>query len=339
MKAIGYAHSYPIDHPDALIDVTLPEPVPGPHDLVVEVRAISVNPVDTKVRVRAAPPAGEIKVLGWDVAGVVSAVGDAVSLFKVGDAVWYAGAITRPGANSERHVVDERIVGHKPASLDFAHAAALPLTSITAYELLFDRLQIARGAASSGQALLVIGAAGGVGSILIQLARALTDITIIATASRPESQAWVADLGAHQVIDHSKPLADELARIGIPSVHYVASLTHTDQYFDQIVGVLAPQGRLALIDDPDVIDVRKLKGKSLSLHWESMFTRSSYGTADMIRQHDLLDEVAGLVDQGQIRTTLAAHFGTINAAHLIRAHALLESGTSRGKIVLEGFER
>jgi len=337
MKAVGYQYSYPIEHPDALLDVTLPEPVPGVHDLVVEVRAVSVNPVDTKVRKRAAPPAGEVNVLGWDVAGVVRAVGDAVSLFNVGDEVWYAGSITRPGANSERHAVDERIVGHKPQSIDFAHAAALPLTGVTAYELLFDRLQIAKGAAAQGQALLVIGAAGGVGSILIQLARALTDITVIATASRSESQAWVSALGAHHVIDHTQPLPAELMRIGIPNVQYVASLTHTDQYFDQIVEVLAPQGRLALIDDPEQIDVRALKVKSLSLHWESMFTRSSFQTDDMIRQHEILDEVARLVDASLIRTTLAEHFGVINATNLKRAHALLESGTARGKIVLEGF--
>jgi zinc-binding alcohol dehydrogenase family protein len=225
-----------------------------------------------------------------------------------------------------------------PGSLSFAQAAALPLTAITAWELLFERLQIAEGKSDRGQSLLVVGAAGGVGSILTQLARQLTGLTVIGTASRPETQAWVRELGAHQVIDHSKPLSEELKRIGIDRVSHVASLTQTDQHFDQLVEALAPQGRLALIDDPvQPLDVMKLKGKSLSLHWELMFTRSLFETADMIEQHRLLNRVSQLVDDGVLKTTLGEHFGTINAHNLRRAHALLESGRSRGKIVLEGF--
>lgn len=337
MKAVAYYQSLPTDHPEALQDVKLDAPSPGPHDLLVEVRAISVNPVDTKIRKGVAPENGAAKVLGWDAAGVVQAVGSDVSLFQPGDRVFYAGAIDRAGANSELHLVDERIVGKMPQSLSFAEAAALPLTAITAWELLFERLQIAEGSADQGS-LLIVGAAGGVGSILTQLARRLTGLTVIGTASRPETQAWVRELGAHHVIDHNKSLSEELARIGIGQVSHVASLTQTDQHYAQLIECLQPQGRLALIDDPlQPLDVMQLKRKSLSLHWELMFTRSLYQTDDMIEQHRLLQRVSGLVDSGVIRTTLGEHFGTINAANLRRAHALLESGKAKGKIVLEGF--
>lgn len=338
MKAVAYYHSLPADHADALQDVDLPTPTPGPRDLLVEVKAISVNPVDTKIRRNVAPTDGDAKVLGWDASGIVKAVGSEVSLFQPGDQVYYAGAINRAGANSELHVVDERIVGHMPKSLPFAEAAALPLTAITAWELLFERLQITQGNTDLGQSLLIVGAAGGVGSILVQLARQLTGLTVIGTASRPETQAWVRELGAHHVIDHRQPLSEELKRIGINQVTHVASLTQTDQHFAQLVEALAPQGRLALIDDPEQpLDIMQLKRKSLSLHWELMFTRSLFETADMIEQHRLLDRVAELVDAGTLRTTLGEHFGSINATNLRRAHALLESGTAKGKIVLEGF--
>ena len=338
MKAVAYYHSLPADHTDALQDVDLPTPTPGPRDLLVEVKAISVNPVDTKIRRNVAPTDGDAKVLGWDASGIVKAVGSEVSLFQPGDRVYYAGAINRAGANSELHVVDERIVGHMPNSLPFAEAAALPLTAITAWELLFERLQITQGNTDLGQSLLIVGAAGGVGSILVQLARQLTGLTVIGTASRPETQAWVRELGAHHVIDHRQPLSEELKRIGINQVTHVASLTQTDQHFAQLVEALAPQGRLALIDDPEQpLDIMQLKRKSLSLHWELMFTRSLFETADMIEQHRLLDQVAELVDAGTLRTTLGEHFGSINATNLRRAHALLESGTAKGKIVLEGF--
>ncbi|MDD2159140.1 zinc-binding alcohol dehydrogenase family protein [Pseudomonas sp. MIL19] len=338
MKAVAYYQSLPIDHVDALLDVELPAPTPGPRDLLVEVKAISVNPVDTKIRRNVAPEDGAAKVLGWDASGIVKAVGSDVSLFQPGDRVYYAGAINRAGANSELHVVDERIVGRMPEKLAFAEAAALPLTAITAWELLFERLQVSQGSADLGQSLLIVGAAGGVGSILVQLARQLTGLTVIGTASRPETQAWVRELGAHHVIDHRQPLSEELKRIGINQVTHVASLTQTDQHYAQLVEALAPQGRLALIDDPEQpLDIMPLKRKSLSLHWELMFTRSLFETADMIEQHRLLQRVAELVDAGTLKTTLGEHFGSINAANLRRAHALLESGTARGKIVLEGF--
>ena len=335
MKTIAYTHAgLPIADPASLVDIDQPAPVPGPRDLLVQVRAVSVNPVDTKIRANVAVDAP--RVLGWDASGVVQAVGSGVTLFKPGDAVFYAGALTRPGTNSELHVVDERLVGHKPASLDDAAAAALPLTSITAWEILFDRLGVAEGG-GAGQHLLVVGAAGGVGSILVQLARQLTKLTVIGTASRPETADWVRELGAHQVIDHTQPLAAELKRIGIPQVEFVASLTHTDSHLAQIAEALAPQGHLALIDDPKTLDIVPFKRKSASVHWEFMFTRSMFETADMAAQHALLERVSKLVDDGVLKTTLAENFGTINAANLRRAHALIESGRARGKVVLQGF--
>lgn len=339
MKAVGYRTPLPISDERALIDLELPEPKPADHDLLVTVRGISVNPVDTKVRRKTAPEPGEAKILGWDASGIVEAVGPSVTLFKPGDAVWYAGSIARAGTNAERHLVDERIVGRKPHSLGFAEAAALPLTSITAWELLFDRLGVAPGKTHLGQSLLVVGAAGGVGSILIQLARRLTGLTVIGTASRPETADWVRSLGAHHVLDHHQPLAEEFKKTGLPHVTHVASLTHTGQHFSDLVDVLAPQGKLALIDDPDPsqIDILQLKRKSLSLHWELMFTRALFDTPDLIAQHHLLNDVANMVDEGLIQTTANAHFGTINAANLRRAHTQIESGTTCGKIVLDGF--
>ncbi|PUA42966.1 zinc-binding alcohol dehydrogenase family protein [Pseudomonas protegens] len=337
MKAIAYYASLPIDDPKSLQDIELPEPVAGPRDLLVEVKAISVNPVDTKVRQNVQPEGGAAKVLGWDVAGVVKAVGSEVSLFKVGDRVFYAGSIARAGGNSQLHTVDERIVGHMPKSLGFAEAAALPLTAITAWELLFERLQISQDRSDQGQSLLIVGAAGGVGSILTQLARQLTGLKVIGSASREQTQAWVRELGAQHVVDHRQPLSAELKRIGIHQVTHVASLTQTDAHLDELVEALAPQGKLALIDDPKSLDVTKLKRKSLSLHWEFMYTRSLFETADMQEQHVLLNKVAELIDAGTLKTTLGEHFGQINAANLRRAHAVLESGTAKGKIVLEGF--
>ena len=335
MKAIAYTQQgLPIEDPRSLMDMDLPKPIPGTRDLLVEVQAISVNPVDTKVRARSA--ATDPKVLGWDAVGIVRETGSEVSLFKAGDAVFYAGSLARPGSYSEFHVVDEHIVGRKPKSLDNAHAAALPLTTITAWELLFDRLGVAQGG-GEGESLLIIGAGGGVGSILVQLARQLTKLTVIGTASRDQTRDWVKGLGAHHVIDHSQPLVQQLETIGVGQVSHVASLTHTGTYLPQIVEALRPQGQLAVIDDPDGLDVMPLKRKSLSLHWELMFTRSLYETPDMIEQHHLLNRVADLIDQGVLKTTLGEHFGTINAENLRRAHALIESGKATGKLVLEGF--
>jgi zinc-binding alcohol dehydrogenase family protein len=337
MRAIGYREPQPIDSETSLIDLDLPVPVAAGRDLLVEVKAVSVNPVDTKVRRNARPAEGEVRVLGWDAAGVVKAVGPDVKAFKPGDAVFYAGAIDRPGSNAEFQLVDERIVGIKPASLSFAEAAALPLTAITAWEALFDRIKIADAVPGAAKALLIVGGAGGVGSIAVQMARQLTDLTVIATASRPETQAWARELGAQHVIDHGQPLAAEVEalRIGAPGLVFVT--THTLDHLPEIIKLIAPQGRIAVIDDAPALDVMPLKGKSLSLHWEMMFARSLHQTADMQAQGDLLNEVSRLVDAGKIRTTLTETFGTINASNLKRAHALIETNRAKGKIVLEGF--
>lgn len=335
MKAIAYLqHGLPADDPRALQDIELPQPQPGPRDLRVRVQAIAVNPADTKVRMNS--PTEGPRVLGWDAVGVVDAVGSEVTLFRPGETVWFAGAINRPGSYAEYTLVDERIAAVAPRNLSAAEAAALPLTAITAWELLFDRLGVPEGGGAE-QTLLVMGAAGGVGSILVQLARRLTGLTVVGTASRPETCEWVQAQGAHHVIDHHAPLAPQLQALGIEAVTHVASLTHTEQHYAQLVEVLAPQGHLALIDDPATLDAVPLKRKSLSLHWEFMFTRPLFGTPDMQAQHDLLRRVAGLVEQGVLKTTLGEHYGRIEAANLRRAHAALEAHGARGKIVLEGF--
>jgi zinc-binding alcohol dehydrogenase family protein len=333
MKAIVYSqHGLPLTDPKSLYDMELPKPVPGDRDLLVRIEAISVNPVDTKVR--AGSPTETPRVLGWDAAGVVEAVGAGVTLFKPGDQVWYAGSITRPGSYAEYGLVDERIAALKPASLPFGEAAALPLTALTAWELLFDRLGV--NADDEGE-LLIVGAAGGVGSILTQIASRLTKLRVIGTASRADTREWVRSLGAHDVIDHGKPLLEGLRAAGMPQVRYVASLTHTASHYPQLIEALAPQGKLGLIDDPETLDVVPLKRKAISLHWELMFTRSLFETKDMVRQHEILAEVARLIDEGTIKTTLGEHMGQINAENLRKAHGLIESGRARGKIVLEGF--
>lgn len=333
MKAIVYSQNgLPIFDENALYDLDVAKPQPGARDLLVKISAIAVNPVDTKVRNGA--PTDKPRILGWDAVGVVEAVGSDVTLFQPGDEVFYAGDITRAGSYAEYGLVDERIAGVKPRSLNDADAAALPLTSLTAWELLFDRLAID---AEDNAALLIIGAGGGVGSILTQLARKLTNLTVIGTASRPETAQWVRELGAHHVVNHQQPLAEQLAAIGHSQVRYVASLTHTDSYYTQLVDVLAPQGKLALIDDPETLDVVPLKRKAISLHWELMFTRSLFQTADMQRQHDILQRVSQLIDDQTLKTTAGEHHGQINAANLRKAHALIESGRARGKIVLSGF--
>lgn len=338
MKAVGYYQPLPITEAEALLDLDLPDPTASGHDLLVEVRAVSVNPVDTKIRKRNTPRGNEARVLGFDAAGVVKSVGSEVELFKPGDEVYYAGNNERPGSDAQLQLVDERIVGRKPASLSFAEAAALPLTTITAWELLFDRFGVVRGEAPVGKSILVIGAAGGVGSILVQIARQLTGLTVIGTASRPETTGWVRSLGAHHVIDHSYPIVDELRRIGIPQVNYVASLTQTPLHFTESAEVLLPEGKFGLIDDLGPNDIGLLRRKSVSFHWEYMFTRAIFGTPDMIEQHNLLNEAADLIDKGVLRTTMQANYGKINADNLKRAHAMLESGKTIGKIVLEGWQ-
>lgn len=333
MRAVGYYRSLPIDHAEALVDLEIERPTPSGRDLLVKVEAVSVNPVDAKTRQRAAPESGHAKILGWDAAGVVAETGADCTLFKPGDRAWYAGSYLRPGTNCEYHLVDERIVGRMP-DLPFEDAAALPLTMITAWELLFDRFAVPAGKQA---AILIIGGAGGVGSALIQLARALTDLTVIATASRRETRQWCLDLGAHHVVDHTQPLAAQLAALGHPMVEYVASLTGTARNLPQFPDLIAPQGKFGLIDDPQTLDAVPFKRKSVSIHWEAMFTRSGFATADMIAQHHLLNEVASLVDRGRLRTTVTRRMGPINAANLTTAHAAIESGRTIGKITLAGF--
>lgn len=346
MKAVGYTESLPIDDPKSLQDVELPKPVAEGRDLLVRVKAIGVNPVDCKVRKRAAAEAGQVKVLGWDAVGEVVATGEGVSLFKPGDEVYYAGDVTRQGSNAEYQLVNERIVGRKPASLSDAEAAALPLTTITAWEMLFDHLglkqQQPEKISPTKDVILVVGAAGGVGSILIQLAKKLTGATVVATASRPESRQWVESLGADFVINHRESLQQQIDRLvsdnKISPITHVASLNATDQYFDDYVAVLKPFGKIVMIDDPNTLDVMKIKPKSLSLHIEFMFARSMHSADDVQVQHDLLEKVASLVDEGHIRTTAGKNLGLINSGNLRSAHAELEGGTAIGKIVLQGFE-
>ena len=341
MKAIGFLKSLPINDTDSLTDIELPQPVATGHDLLVKVNAIAVNPVDYKVRQLMPPENGEHKVLGWDAVGEVIATGESATQFKPGDIVFYAGDITRQGSNAEYQLVDERIAGSKPKSLSDAEAAALPLTAITAWEVLFEHLAIKQQSPESKEKsddiILVVGAAGGVGSILIQLAKSITGATVIATASRASSQAWVKKLGADHVMDHSKPLQPQIEALGIGQVTHVASLNGTNAYFDTYTDLLVPFGKIAMIDDPGAVDISKLKMKSLSLHWEFMFARSMFNASDIAEQSRLLNRVSELVDLGYIQTTAGKNLGNINAENLKAAHEELESGQAIGKIVLEGF--
>lgn len=331
MKAVAYTHCHPATHEDALQDLILPDAAePRGHDLLVEVRAVSVNPVDAKLRAAAAP-AGEPRVLGFDAAGVIRARGSQAHLFGDGEEVFYAGAVNRPGSNAQFHLVDERIVGRKPKNLSFAEAAAMPLTSITAWEALFDRLRVRDGA------LLVIGGAGGVGSMAIQLARARTGLRVIATASRPETRAWCLEMGAHDVLDHSGDLVAQAKALGV-AIPYIFSTTQTVKHWRALCEIVAPQGAICAIDDFQSLEIGRLKPKAASFHWEAMFARSIFATPDITEQHKLLNDVAGLLESGKVRHTLTRHLGRITAANLLTGHALVESGTMIGKAVAEGWE-
>jgi zinc-binding alcohol dehydrogenase family protein len=342
MKAVGYIKSLPINDPESLTDIELPQPIASGRDLLVKIRAIAVNPVDYKIRQFFPCEDGNYRVLGWDAVGEVVATGEAATQFKPGDVIYYAGDLNRQGSNAEYQLVDERIVGTKPKSLSDAEAAALPLTTITAWELLFEHLAIQQqspgSTEKSDEVILVIGAAGGVGSILIQIAKAITGATIIATASRESSQAWVKKLGADFVVDHTKPLQTQIEALSTGQVTHVASLNGTGSYFETYTELLVPFGKIAMIDDPgSPLDVMKLKFKSLSLHIEFMFARSMFNAADMNEQGNLLNRVSGLVDQGYIQTTAGKTLGAINAGNLKAAHEELETGKAIGKIVLQGF--
>jgi zinc-binding alcohol dehydrogenase family protein len=334
MKSLGY---YAKGGAEALVEISLPTPRPGPRDLLVEVRAVSVNPVDVKRRQFEDPAQGSShRILGYDAAGLVTAVGSEVTLFRPGDEVFYAGAMDRPGTNSEFHVVDERIVGLKPRSLSFTQAAALPLTSITAWEILFDRMKIPYGSKSPGRTLLIINGAGGVGSILTQLAARLTGLTVIATASRPESMAWIKQHGAQHVADHSKPIDEALQAIGIPEVDYIAAITSTEGSAPALARALKPQGHITFIDNFND-SIMPFKAKSITVSWEMMFTRSLFQTSDMNAQHRLLGEVSALIDSKVLKTTLSKVMGPLDVDSLRAAHELVESGHMIGKIALEHF--
>lgn len=340
MKAISFHQHLPIEHPESLIEVIVDKPKPGPRDLLVQIHAISVNPVDTKIRKGSGPGqlSGDLKILGWDAAGVVAEVGSDVMLFAPGDEVYYAGSVDRPGSYAEFQAVDERIVGKKPASIDFANAAALPLTTITAWEMLFDRLSLRKDKVFDQGSILIIGGAGGVGSIAIQLAKRLTGVTVIASASRPETVDWCREMGAHHVIDHRQPLAAQVKKIVPDGVNYVLALTRTEDHFDEIIEAMAPEAAMALIENlARPVDINKLKPKSLSLHWEFMFGRPRFQTANMKEQGRLLTEVAKLIDAGLLRSTARTNLGLINAANMKQAHTLVESGKTIGKAVLFGF--
>ncbi|TKB53993.1 zinc-binding alcohol dehydrogenase family protein [Ferrimonas aestuarii] len=336
MKAIGYQHANQLTSTSPLTDIELPMPSATGKDLLVKISAVSVNPVDTKVRQRADAEAGQWKVLGWDAAGIVEAVGDEVTEFKPGDTVFYAGDLTRSGSNAEYQLVDERLVGRAPKSLSMAQAAAIPLTAITAWEMLFDRLKVDP---KSNKSLLIIGAAGGVGSIMVQLAKQLTQLTVIGTASRPESSQWLQSLGCDHIINHRQSMSEQLATLELSDVDYVVSLTNSDDHLEEIAKIVAPQGQFGLIDDPQRFDIMPFKMKSVSLHWEFMYTRSMFQTEDMAMQHQLLNRVAELIDAGKLNTTLGETLSPINASNLILAHQKIESQRTIGKIVVEGFDR
>ncbi len=329
MRAVVSPGGLPASDPAALLDVELAEPVPGPRDLLVAVRAVAVNPLETRLRGRANPD-GAPRVLGWDAAGEVVAVGAEVSLFRPGDAVFYAGSILRAGANSALHCVDERLAGPKPASLGFAETAGLAAGGITAWEMLFERMALADGT------LLVIGGAGGVGAMAVQLARARTAARVIATASRAESRDFCLAMGAHDVIDHSGDLVAQMKALGVRRVERIFCTTASDAHWPAMLALAAPMGQVGLIDEGAALDVRALRAKGLSLHYEAMFARSIFNLPDMIEQHRLLAAIAGLVDAGKLRSPLGTHFGEINAANLLRAHAAVESGRMVGKAVLGG---
>ena len=335
MKAIGYKENLPIDNVNSLQDIEIATPKATGRDILVEIKAISVNPADYKVRAGMPIEGDDWKIIGWDATGIVTAIGEDVTLFNVGDEVWYAGDFTRQGSYAQFQVVDERIVGKKPTSLSYAEAAALPLTSLTAYEMLFDRLEVSKDDAN--KSILIIGAAGGVGSIMVQLAKKLTKLKIIATASREETTDWLKELGADTVINHRNKLSEEFEKRSLPAPEYVVSLNATEQHVDEIVKLIKPQGKFGFIDDPKVMNVMPFKGKAVSTHIELMFTRAMFQTEDMIEQHNILNKVSELIDNGTIRTTLGENFGVINAENLRKAHAFLETGNAKGKIVLEGF--
>lgn len=336
MKAVAFTHARPVTDPDCLEDIELAMPVPRHHDLLVEMKAVSVNPVDTKLRI-GSEPLGTPRVLGFDAAGIVRGIGPDVVNFSVGEEVFYAGVPDRPGTNAEYHLVDDRIVGHKPRTLSFAEAAAMPLTALTAWEMLFDRFKIPRDQAVGGT-LLIVGGAGGVGSMATQLAAQLTDMTVVATASRPETREWCKQMGAHWVVNHRHDFPDQFAELSLKAPEYIFCVTHEREHFKKLTEFLAPEGAIGIIESgAGPVDISALIRKCGALHTEYMFARGLLKTPTITAQHRTLEAIAHLVDNGTLKTTMTEHFGIINAENLRRAHAALEAGTARGKIVLEGF--
>jgi len=337
MKAVALTRYLPIDDPQSLTDVELPKPNPTGRDLLVRVEAVSVNPVDAKLRAPKPQVESTPKVLGYDAAGVVEAVGESVTLFKPGDEVFYAGDVTRPGTNAQFHLVDERIVGRKPRSLDFAHAASVPLTALTAWELLFDRFGFDSEGAQRGQSLLAVAGAGGLGSIAIQLAKR-AGLSVIATASRPDSIAWCRTMGADHVIDHRQPLRPQLEALGFKYVDAIGSFAAPEPYWQQYADIVAPQGKIGILTTlASPLDMNLLKNKSASVHWEFMFARAMFATPDMIRQHEILTRVGELIDAGEIKSTVTRVLSPINAANMREAHRLIESGATIGKMAIRGW--
>ncbi|WP_208587036.1 zinc-binding alcohol dehydrogenase family protein [Gracilibacillus suaedae] len=337
MKAVGLYNYLPIHHKESLLDVNIERPVPADRDMLVKIKAISVNPVDVKVRAPKDKKEEAPKILGWDACGVVEEIGNNCTLFKPGDEVYYSGSISRPGSYSEYHLVDERIAAKKPKSLNFAEAAALPLTAITAWEGLFDRLEIDLNNQNQNRTILIIGGAGGVGSIAIQLAK-LAGLTIIATASRQESKKWVKELGANYVINHHQPFLAQIQEIGFNHIDYIFCLNNTVQHWESMGEVIIPQGKIcSIVENSQPLDLNVLKSKSVTFVWEFMFTRSMYQTPDMMKQHELLTNLSELIDKGSIRTTLKKRITPINAETLRKAHSMVESGRMIGKVVIENF--
>lgn len=343
MKAIGFYRYLPVEDPESLMEVQVPDPEPQGRDLLVRVKAVSVNPVDTKVRARQEGVLAEPRIPGWDAAGVVEAVGSQVSLFHKGDEVYYAGDISRPGCDSQYHLVDERIAGRKPASLSFEQAAAMPLTTITAWESLFDRLGADRSTSKGGQrrTVLIIGGAGGVGSIAVQLAKKKAGLDVIATASRGKSAEWCRKLGADEIINHHEPFAEEFKRIGAAEVDYVLCFNSTEMHIQNMADVIKPQGKICTIVETKnsrPVNINVFQRKSAAFMWELMFTRSLFQTHDMQAQHDLLNEAGRMLDQGLLQTTMTENYGPLTAENLRRAHGKLESGSMIGKLVLSGMD-
>ncbi len=339
LKAVGLYKYLPIDQKDALLDLDIDKPSPQGNEILVNVHAVAVNPVDTKMRAPQDKVEDSPRILGWDVAGVVDATGPNTSLFQPGDEVFYAGSFVKPGCNSEFHIVDERIVGAKPKSIDFAQAAALPLTSITAWEALFDRLGVNAEGKDAGKQLLIIGGAGGVGSIATQFAKVIANVTITATASRPESKKWCQKLGADHVINHYLDISEQMGELGIDGYDYILCFNDTDEHWQTMAGVVAPQGKIcSIVETSGDVDLGTLKSKSATFSWEFMFTRSMYETEDMIEQHHLLNRVSELIDVGKLKTTLDKVLKPINATNLKQAHAEIEGRHTIGKIVLQGWE-